>query len=137
MSLSILKLGGLVPWLANKLRRRKPSLEEGQAGVLATVLAWGLIVLLVLVVLRSCSDGRHEAAQVKQDVRSSAALAETAREAAATVIDQAAEEASVDELVAATIEEIENAPTDQAAGAAARHAICRLPEYRADPACRL
>lgn len=96
-----------------------------------------VILLGAFLFIRSCSDGRQAAEQGKQDSRSSEALAETAKDAAATVIAQAEDEASVDDLVAATIEEIDNAPTEQAAGDAARAAICRMPDYRDDPACRV
>lgn len=96
----------------------------------------GLIALIVLGVTM-CQGGRQKGEQGKQDTRSASAVQETAREAAAIAIEQAGEEATVDQLVAAAKEEIDNAPTDEAAGAAARAAICRLPDYRNDPACQL
>ena len=103
----------------------------------AQAIAALLLAVLVLVAVRSCAAGREDAAQGRQDSRDAAALAATAREAAASVTARADEEASVDELVAAAKEEIDNAPTDEAAGDAARAAICSLPEYRDDPACGL
>lgn len=125
-------------WLVKRLLARKPGRTEQRATFLATVISWaGLLTLLVAVLVLTWRAGRDDAAQGRQDSRSSAALAETAQDAAATVIEQAADEATVDQLVAATMEEIDNAPSDEAAGAAARAAVCRLPEYRADPACRL
>ena len=103
-----------------------------------TMIIIGVALLIGAVLLvRSCADDRQEAEQSRQDSRSSTALAETAKDAAATVIARAEDETSVDELVAATIEEIENAPSDKAAGDAARAAICRMPDYRDDPACRV
>lgn len=104
----------------------------GLTGLLAIVAAIALIVAV-----KSCGSGRDAAEQGRQDTRSGEALAETAREAAATAIARAGEEASVDQLVAAATQEIENAPSDEAAGNAARAAICRLPDYRDDPACRV
>ena len=79
--------------------------------------------------------GENTLADAENSLRELAALAETAQDAAATVIDRAEADASVDALVEQTIQEIDNAPSDEAAGAAARAAVCRLPEYRDDPAC--
>lgn len=133
----IIKMFGLVPWLAGKLMKRKPSLDDRQAGILATALSWAVIVLLVVILLRSCGDGRQEAEQAKQDARSNEALADTAEIAVEAVIARAESDATVDQIVAQAIQEIDNAPTDQDAGNAARAAICGLPDYRNDPACRV
>lgn len=78
-----------------------------------------------------------DAEQPKQDARSAKASAETAKETAQIVIDRAESDASVDELVRETAKEIDNAPSPKAAGDAARAAICRMPNYRHDPSCKL
>ena len=76
-----------------------------------------------------------DAAQPKQDARSANATAEAAKETAATVIERAQEDATVDELVRETAAAIDTAATPQEAKAKARSAICSFPEYRGDPQC--
>ena len=78
-----------------------------------------------------------DAAQPKQDARSANATAETAKDVAETVIERASDEATVDDLVEETAKEIDNATSPKAAGDAARAAICRMPNYRDDAACKL
>ena len=74
--------------------------------------------------------------QPKQDARSANATAETAKETAATVIERAAADATVDELVRETAKEIDNAKTPQEAASKARSAICSFPEYKDAPQCK-
>jgi hypothetical protein len=94
----------------------------------------GLAVLLLIVafVLWLKWD---DAAQPKQDARSANAAAETAKETAATVIDRAEADATVDELVRETAKEIDAAATPQEAAAKARRAICSFAEYKDTPQC--
>lgn len=101
------------------------------------LIAIGTVFLIVLIAVTQCSGQRQKAAQAGQDARSATATAETAKDAARTVIDRSEADASIDDLVAETTKEIENAETPEAAGNAARAAICRMPNYSADPACKL
>lgn len=101
------------------------------------LIAAGVIVLILLFAVSQCTGQRKVAEQAKQDARSSNATAETAKDAAATVIKRADEDASVDELIEATAKEIDNAKTPEDAGRAARAAVCRMPNYRNDPTCKL
>lgn len=73
-------------------------------------------------------------AQPKQDARSANAAAQTAKEAAATVIDRSGKDADIDELVENTAKLIDTLPPAQA-GKEARKAICSLPEYAKDKSC--
>ena len=105
------------------------------AGTWASWTVWPTIALIVILALivRDCQAGR--AVQVKQDIRSASAAAQTAQAAAVTVTGRAAADASIDQLVNATILEVENATDTKISGSAARAAICRMPDYRNDPAC--
>lgn len=125
------------PLIARRLLAAKPGRTDQRATFLASVISWAGLALVAFALFMAWNwwDNRNAGAQGKQDSRSAAALAATAQDAAATVIAQAEKEATVDDLVAAAIEEIDNAPTDQAADAAARAAICGMPEYRDDPGC--
>ena len=101
------------------------------------LIAASVVVLILLVSVKSCTGARERAAQSQQDARGAKASAETAKDAAATVIKRADANATVDELVRETAKEIENAKTPQDAGRSAHFAICQLPNYRLDPACKL
>jgi hypothetical protein len=76
-------------------------------------------------------------AQPKQDARSAEATAETAIDAAQTVIDRSQGDRSIDQLVNETSEAIENETDPKVAGDLARDAICRLLHDSNDPACKL
>jgi len=104
-------------------------------GVKGAIIGALVLALVALVAVRSCTGIREVAEQSKQDARSGEALAGAASVAVELVIERADEEATVNELVAEAIKEIENAPSDQAAGDAARAAICGLPNFSDDPAC--
>ncbi len=87
----------------------------------------GLILALALLFsVKSCVDGRKAGEQGKQAEREATAATETARDAAATVISNADENASLDDLVKATQEEIENATDSKVSRATAIDAICRM-----------
>ena len=96
-----------------------------------------LVVLALVIAVRSCSGNHQKAEQGKQDSRSAAATAETAKDAAKTVIDQAREEASIDDLVDQTQKEIDDAKDEKDSRRAAVRAICGLPEYRDHASCKL
>ena len=96
-----------------------------------------LVVLALVIAVRSCSGNHQKAEQGKQDSRSAAATAETAKDAAKTVIDQAREEASIDDLVDQTQKEIDDAKDEKDSRRAAVRAICSLPEYRDHASCKL
>ena len=96
-----------------------------------------LVVLALVITVRSCTGNRQKAEQGKQDSRNAAATAETAKDAAKTVIDQAREEASIDDLVDQTQKEIDDAKDEKDSRRAAVRAICGLPEYRDHAACKL
>jgi len=91
-----------------------------------------LALLLSLYVWATWDNG----AQPKQDARSANASAVTAKEAAETVIENAADNATVDQLVDAAVQKIEDAPTPEIAALEARSAICAFAEYRNKPECR-
>ena len=78
-----------------------------------------------------------DTAQPKQDARSAEATAETAMDAAQTVIDRSQGDRSIDQLVKETSEAIENETDPKVAGDLARDAICRLLHNSNDPACKL
>ena len=101
------------------------------------LIAAGVIVFLLLFAMKSCSGSQQKVAQATQDARSATATAETAQDAARVVIERGASDMSVDSLVRETAKEIDNAATPQDAGRAARSAICSLPNYSADAACKL
>ena len=101
------------------------------------LIAAGAIVLILLLAVSQCTGQREKAAQATQDARSATATAETAQDAARVVIERSAADVSVDSLVRETAKEIDNAATPQDAGRAARSAICSLPNYSADAACKL
>ena len=101
------------------------------------LIAAGAIVFLLLVAIKSCTGSQQKVAQATQDARSATATAETAQDAARVVIERSAADVSVDELVRQTTKEMDNADTPQAASRAARSSICRMSNYRDDPACKL
>lgn len=107
-----------------------PPLLASTAAKLIAGLA--LLVLIAAFVLWLKWDN---AEQPKQDARSANATAETAKETAATVIERAATDATVDELVRETAAAIDGAATPQDAAVKARSAICSFPEYRGDAQC--
>jgi len=87
----------------------------------------GVIILLVLIVsVKSCTGGRQKAAQGQQDTRTATATQETAIDAAQTVIERSEKDATVDELVAATVKEMDNAKDPKASADSARRAICSI-----------
>ena len=109
------------------------------SSISATVRLVILAVLAVAIIATvwTCTHRGQKAAQGAQDARSSKAMAETAKDAAETVVARSEADADIDELVTETAKEIDNAPSDEAAGIAARAAICRMPSYRDDPGCRV
>lgn len=96
----------------------------------------GLAIILAIVVLLLWSKW-DDTAQPKQDARSAEATAETAMDAAQTVIDRSQGDRSIDQLVKETSEAIENETDPKVAGDLARDAICRLLHDSNDPACKL
>jgi|GEM_PF-2543045 len=92
----------------------------------AKLIMAAILVAVVLLSVKSCSDGRKAGEQGKQAGREAVAATETAKDVAATVIANAEENASLDDLVAETQREIENATDAKVSGAAARAAICRM-----------
>jgi type II secretory pathway component PulM len=104
------------------------------AGTAAKIIAGlGLLIFLLALYVWFTWDN---AAQPKQDARSANASAMSAKEAAETVIENAAENATVDQLVASAAQKIEDAPTPEVAALEARSAICAFAEYRNKPECR-
>ena len=101
------------------------------------IVLMGIVIAAGLLALRQCAAHRQQVEQARQDIRSANALSETAKQAARIVIDQAGEEAAIDDLVDQTAKEIANAPDEKIARRAALRAICSLPDYRFDSACRL
>ena len=101
----------------------------------ASKLIAGAVILAIIVIgvlwLRGSGTG-----QLKQDVRSADAQTETALESAAIVIDNAKAGATVDQLVAAAAQRIEDAPTPEVAAIEARSAICSFPEYAKTAECQ-
>lgn len=101
-----------------------------------------LIVLAVLALVIGLGVARcvwkgGAVEQAKQTTASSEALANAAESAVETVTNANARETSVDNLVTEAAKEIDNAPSPEAARAAALRAVCLLPEYRADPSCKV
>lgn len=101
-----------------------------------------LIVLAVVVLVGGLGVARcvwkgGAAQQAEQTTASSEALASAAESAVETVTNANARETSVDNLVTEAAKEIDNAPSPEAARAAALRAVCLLPEYRADPSCKV
>ncbi len=91
----------------------------------ASKLIAGVVILAIIVIGVLWLRGSGTA-QLKQDVRSADAQAETALESAAIVIDNAKAGATVDQLVAETVKEMDNAQDEKASAIAARRAICDL-----------
>jgi hypothetical protein len=104
---------------------------------LAKPVFYGVLALLVAAILSVgyCSLKRGAAEQAEQTTKSSEALADSAEQAVAVVINSNEREASVDAVVAQAEKEIDNAPDPVARRAAALRAVCGLPEYSRDPAC--
>jgi type II secretory pathway pseudopilin PulG len=96
----------------------------------------GLAIILAIVGLLLWFTWDNSA-QPKQDARSAEATAETAIDAAQTVIDRSHVDRSIDQLVNETSEAIENETDPKVAGDLARDAICRLLHDSNDPACKL
>jgi hypothetical protein len=96
----------------------------------------GLAIILAIVGLLLWFTWDNSA-QPKQDARSAEATAETAIDAAQTVIGRSHVDRSIDQLVNETSEAIENETDPKVAGDLARDAICRLLHDSNDPACKL
>lgn len=105
------------------------------ATVRSALITAGIVILIALVVIMLWPEGNDKAAQGAQDSRSGTATAETAKDAAATVIAGAERDASVDYLVADTVVQIGATTDSVASGQIARDAICSFPEYSNDPSC--
>lgn len=96
----------------------------------------GLAVLLLFTVQGCVADWR-QGSQAKQTEASGKAANRAGETAVGTVQERATTEAGIDAAVNDAMQEIDNAPNQQAARAAALRALCGLPEYRKDPACRV
>ena len=96
-----------------------------------------LLALLAIVVgIKWCDSSRDRAAQAKLDSRSATATAATARDAARTVIARGEADMALDEVVAATVDQIEAETDAKVSGATARNAICSMPAYASDVGCK-
>lgn len=100
------------------------------------IIAAVVLALVVLISIKSCTGSRQKAAQAQQDVRVGEATTATAIEAANVVIANAEENATVDELVAATVKEMDSAETPKASAASARRAICDIMPDSCQPATK-
>ena len=100
------------------------------------LIAAGVVVLILLVSVKSCTGARERAAQSQQDARGAKASAETAKDAAATVIANAERNATTDELVAETVKEMDNVEDPKQSAALARIAICQLLHDTCEPATK-
>lgn len=85
-----------------------------------------VVIAFVLIAFKSCSDGRKAGEQGKQAKREATASTQTAKDVAATVIANADENASLDDLVTEAQKEISNAENVKVSRAAARAAICGM-----------
>lgn len=107
--------------------------------------ATGLSRLLVYVILAALLIGagfalnwmlgRDEAAQAQQDTKESEAYATAAEDAVETVVQAADREAKLDDLADQAMEEIDNAPNQDAARVAVVDALCSLPEHTRPADC--
>ncbi len=95
----------------------------------------GVVALILVLGIKSCTSGWEKAEQAKQDQRGAEALSETAKDAAATVINRADEDASIEDLVKQTQEEIENATDVQVSRRHALDAICSMPNHPKPSGC--
>ena len=96
----------------------------------------GAVVLILLVSVKSCTGARERAAQSQQDARGAKASAETAKDAAATVIANAERNATTDELVAKTVKEMDNVEDPKQSAILARRAICNILPDSCEPATK-
>jgi hypothetical protein len=98
-----------------------------------------LLAVLAVVILSigSCLFDKGAADQAKQTTKSSEALADAAEKSLETVVNANSRDASIDTLVTQTAEGIDNAPDAATARAVALGAVCRMPEYITDPACKV
>lgn len=104
------------------------------ASTVSKLIAGASVLLIIVIgVLWLRGSGKE---QLRQDVRSADAQTETALESAAIVIENAKDGATVDQLVAAAAQRIEDAPTPEVAAVEARSAICSFPEYRGSKECQ-
>lgn len=95
-------------------------------GIAARIIIGIVLALILLLSVKSCVDGRKAGEQGKQAQKEATASTETARDAAATVISNADENASLDDLIEATQEEIQNATDSKVSRSTAIDAICRM-----------
>lgn len=92
-----------------------------------------VVLIFLLLAFKSCTDGRKAGDQGKQAQKEATAATETAKDVAATVIANASENASLDDLVTATQKEIENATDAKISRAAAVAAICGMHDDSSRP----
>lgn len=85
-----------------------------------------VVLAVMLLAFKSCTDGRKAGEQGKQANKEAVAATETAKDVAATVIANADENATLDDLVTEAQEEISNAENVTVSRAAARAAICGM-----------
>ena len=99
------------------------------------LIAAGVVVLILLVSVKSCTGARQKAAQSQQDARGAKASAETAKDVVGTVLDRADSNATLDELVIEVQKELANAPDVKVSRAATVAAICRVPDVSKPAGC--
>ena len=93
----------------------------------------GIALLAILLALNTCHGARQKAAQAQNDSKVSTATQETAKDAAATVIERSGKDATLDQLVTETQKEIANATDSKVSRATAANAICGMFDSNSQP----
>lgn len=97
----------------------------------------GVLIVLAIGSIKSCSERRKEAAQAKQIEASGAAFSDAVEKGVAVIDNRVATEGTVAQAVAVVKEEIGDAKSLDAIDAAITARLCKDPRHLNDPACVL
>lgn len=110
--------------------------------LIAYVAAGLVIVVLAVLLLRSCDKRRSEAAQARVEASQAQAASDSAKDAINAVAASGEAERASEDLTRANDKEIRNAEgANQRVGSgvdlAGRRSLCKRAAYRDDPKCRM
>ncbi len=105
------------------------------------LIAWAVLAVLSLVMIRQCEKARNEAAQARVDAGQAGAASKSAGDAVNTVAASGEREASSEELTRDNAREIASAQgadvkATPAVDLAGRRALCKRSAYANDPKCK-
>ena len=96
-----------------------------------------VLVVIVVALVLLVRHQHHSANQARQDVATSDAVSEAARNAIDTLQNRSSAEDAIDTATAIAVKEIRNATNPAVVHSAVRDALCVRAEYADDAACQM